>query len=60
MYSAEAEPCAGSEKQTWNILSLSAVTLGEEAEGVSMKTRSSYATAETATQGVVVTQPMIS
>ena len=41
------------------MLSPDAVTLVAEAEGVSINTRSEFASAATATHGVVVTEPTI-
>ena len=56
---AEKTPMAGSSKQTWYMLSLPSGTWLEEAEGVSMNTRSSKAWALTARQGLVVVVPTI-
>ena len=47
MYCAEADPWFGSEKHSWNILSLPSVTVGEDADGVSIKIRSAFASALT-------------
>ena len=57
MYWAEAEPWLSSVKHIWNTLSLSAMTEGEEAEGVRAKIRSSKFRAEVLTPGVEVTEP---
>ena len=47
----------GSVKQTWKTLSLSLVTSGEEADGVSMKVRSAFVWSETVKEAPVVVGP---
>ena len=50
-------PWLGSVKQTWKTQSLSAVTSSEDADGVIMNTRASFASAATATDAPVVVGP---
>ena len=50
-------PWLGSVKQTWNTLSLPAVTSTAEAEGVIMKVRSLLQTSATAMEAPVVVGP---